>query len=136
MLPFSWMKNRKLSMAIATEKIFTFMSPFLLASLVGLGSWVNRIEQRQYEQISTMASKAELVSASVQLNKTLNLFINAYEKQRAEDRDTFGAAISRIEASQLETSKKMDALTQSVLAVGVTTQVNSKILEAQSKQGS
>ena len=116
-------------MAITTERLLTFMSPFLLASLVGLGGWVNRIEQRQYEQINTMASKAELVAASAQLNETLNLFIHSYEKQRTEDRDTFGAAINRIERRQVDTSRKMDALVQSVSEVAVLAQVNKKIIE-------
>lgn len=111
-------------MAITTEKILTFASPFVLAALMALGAWVDRIEQRQYDQINTMASKAELQKTSQQLNDTLNLFIRSYEKQRAEDRETFGEAINRIERRQLESSKKIDQLGVSIAEVAVIAQMN------------
>lgn len=115
-------------MAVTTEKVLTFASPFILAALLALGGWVDRIEQRQYDQINSMASKAELKETSQQLNDTLNLFIRSYEKQRAEDRESFGQAINRIERRQLESSNKIDQLMVSISQVAVIAQLNKEDL--------
>ena len=115
-------------MAVTTEKVLTFVSPFVLAALLALGAWVDRIEQRQYDQINVMASKAELKETAQDLNDTLNLFIRSYEKQRAEDRDTFGQAVNRIERRQLEASNKIDQLMVSISQVAIIAQINKEDL--------
>ncbi len=106
------------------EKVASLLSPFILASIVGLGSWVNRIEERQYAQMTLMASKIELKETQNQLNDTLRSFIQMYDKQRSEDREAFRVAIGRIEARQVSTGRKVDELVDAVTKVSLIATVN------------
>jgi hypothetical protein len=45
------------------DTVVGYVSPFLLAAIVGLATWIDKIDDRQYENAQTYATKAELKDA-------------------------------------------------------------------------
>lgn len=95
-------------MSMTYQSVINMLSPFVLASVVALGGWISKIEDRQYQQKDQYATKVELANTAIRMEQTLAQFVKTYELLRDEDREAFGAAMSRIEARQLETSRKIN----------------------------
>ena len=45
------------------DSLVGYVSPFLLAAIVGLATWIQKIDDRQYENAQTYATKEELKEA-------------------------------------------------------------------------
>lgn len=45
------------------DTVVGYVSPFLLAAIVGLATWIDKIDDRQYENAQTYATKVELKDA-------------------------------------------------------------------------
>lgn len=100
-------------MAVSYQHFMNLTAPFVLAGVIALGSWVNKIEERQYQQKTEYATKVELAATAGRMEQMLSQFVRTYERLRDEDRESFGDAIRRIENRQLETGRKINEIAMS-----------------------
>ena len=94
------------------QAIIQVLTPFILAAILALGGWVNKLEERQYAQKDTYATKMELAATAGRMEQMLTEFVRTYEKLRAEDRDSFGDAMTRIENRQLDLGRGLTELSK------------------------
>jgi hypothetical protein len=92
------------------QSISNLLSPFILAAIIALGSWVNKIEERQYQQKTEYATKLELAATAGRMEHMLSQFVRTYEQFRKEDRESFGDAMKRIENRQLDLGRRLSDL--------------------------
>ena len=92
------------------QAFIQILTPFILAAILALGGWVNKLEERQYEQKDTYATKLELAATAGRMEHMLTQFVRTYEKLRAEDRESFGDAMKRIENRQLDLGRRLTEL--------------------------
>jgi len=86
---------------LSTSTVMTFANmliPFILLALTALIAWVNKIDDRQYEQKGIYATKVELNTAVLKLSEVIDKRFDARELHDKERQENLQNWLLRIES--------------------------------------